>query len=178
MHLDLDTQIGSLHLGPALTEAERRYLSCAATYEVWFERNGQPIGCGRDTRQISRRLRRALEHRHPMCAVPGCSATQGLHAHHIRHWEDGGPTELVNLALVCPYHHRLHHNGLITIRGPGDRVTVSDVAGRILDSSSVARPPAKAPPPGPWYDGPTGEHAQWKWYDPPGPDRWSASRDN
>ena len=80
----------------------------------------QVIGAGRATRLINRRLRRALEHRHPTCAVPGCGATRGLHAHHIRHWEDGGPTELVNLVLVCPYHHRLHHRGVITITGPAD----------------------------------------------------------
>jgi len=41
-----------------------------------------------------------------------------LHAHHIRHWEDGGLTELDNLVLVCPHHHRLHHRGVITITGP------------------------------------------------------------
>ena len=68
---------------------------------MWFERHGQPIGAGRTTRTISRRLRRALEHRHPACGAR-LGATRGLHAHHIRHWEDGGPTELTNLVLVCP----------------------------------------------------------------------------
>ncbi len=110
----------ALHLGPLLTDAERRYLTCDATCEVWFERDGEVIGAGRATRVINRRLRRALEHRQPTCAVPGCGATQGLHAHHIRHWEDGGLTELFNLVLVCPYHHRLHHRGGITITGPAD----------------------------------------------------------
>ncbi|ETZ99857.1 hypothetical protein I547_4950 [Mycobacterium kansasii 824] len=56
-----------------------------------MQRNGQLIGAGRTTRLISRRLRRALEHRQRTCAVPGCGATRGLHAHHLRHWEDGGP---------------------------------------------------------------------------------------
>ena len=118
MHLDVKERVAALHLGPLLSEADRRYLSCDATCEVWFERDGQVIGAGRTTRLINRRLRRALEHRHPTCAVPGCGATRGLHAHHIRHWEDGGATELDNLVLVCPYHHRLHHRGVITITGP------------------------------------------------------------
>jgi hypothetical protein len=74
-----------LHLGPLLSEAERQYLTCDATCEVWFHRDGQPIGAGRTTRTINRRLRRALEYRHPTCAVPGCGATRGLHAHHIQH---------------------------------------------------------------------------------------------
>ncbi len=105
----------ALHLGPLLSDADRQYLGCDATCEVWFERDGQLIGAGRTTRLISRRLRRALEHRDRTCAVPGCGATRGLHAHHIRHWEDGGATELDNLVLVCPHHHRLtpsrrHHH--------------------------------------------------------------------
>ncbi|OSC18221.1 hypothetical protein B8W69_29475, partial [Mycobacterium vulneris] len=117
VHVDAQQRTAGLHLGPLLSDAERRYLTCDATCEVWFERDGQPIGAGRATRVINRRLRRALEHRHRMCAVPGCDATRGLHAHHIRHWEDGGATELFNLVLVCPYHHRLHHRGVITITG-------------------------------------------------------------
>ncbi len=106
VHVDVAQRTAALHLGPLLSDAERAYLTCDATCEVWFQRNGEVIGAGRATRVINRRLRRALEHRDRSCAVPGCGATRGLHAHHIRHWEDGGPTELANLVLVCPYHHR------------------------------------------------------------------------
>jgi hypothetical protein len=166
MHLDVAQRIGALHLGPLLSEAERRYLMCDATCEVWFERDGQVIGAGRSTRLISRRLRRALEHRHRSCAVPGCGATRGLHAHHIRHWEDGGSTELDNLVLVCPYHHRLHHRGVITITGPAPHLTVTDSAGRALSPGSLARPPNKPPPAVPPCPGPTGERADWWWYEP------------
>ncbi len=166
MHLDVDRRAGQLHLGPLLTDSERRYLTCDATYEVWFERAGQPLGAGRTTRQISRRLRRALEHRHPTCAVPGCGATRGLHAHHIQHWEDGGPTDLHNLVLVCPYHHRLHHSGIITITGPAQPITVTDQTGRALSSGSLARPPTQPPPAVPPCPGPTGERADWWWYEP------------
>lgn len=166
VHVDVRDKVGSLHLGPLLTAAERRYLGCDATCEVWFERHGQVIGSGRSTRTISRRLRRALEHRHPTCAVPGCGASRGLHAHHIRHWEDGGETELDNLVLVCPWHHRQHHCGAITITGPAPAVTVTDRAGRTLHAGSLARPPSTPPPDVPPYRGPTGERADWWWYDP------------
>ncbi len=166
VHVDIEQRAAALHLGPLLTEAERHYLTCDATCEVWFERNGEVIGSGRATRQINRRLRRALEHRHPTCAVPGCGATRGLHAHHIRHWEDGGPTELVNLVLVCPYHHRLHHRGLISITGPADDLLVTDSSGRPLSAGSLARPPKLPPPAVPPCPGPTGERADWWWYEP------------
>jgi hypothetical protein len=166
VHVDVEQRAAALHLGPLLTDAERRYLSCDATCEVWFERHGEVIGAGRATRLINRRLRRALEYRHRTCAVPGCAATRGLHAHHLRHWEDGGPTELANLVLLCPYHHRLHHRGVLTITGPATALVVTDNAGRVLSPGSLARPPTQPPPAVAPCPGPTGERAQWWWYDP------------
>jgi hypothetical protein len=166
VHLDVKDRVAALHLGPLLSDAERRLLTCDATCEVWFERDGEVIGAGRATRQINRRLRRALEHRHPTCAVPGCGATRGLHAHHIRHWEDGGLTELFNLVLVCPYHHRLHHRGVITISGPADDLIVTDSSGQPLSAGSLARPPNLPPPAVAPSPGPTGERADWWWYEP------------
>ncbi len=166
LHVDVEQRAAALHLGPVLTDAERRYLTCDTTYEVWVERHGEVIGAGRTTRLINRRLRRALEYRDRMCAVPGCDATRGLHAHHIRHWEDGGSTELANLVLLCPYHHRLHHRGIVTIIGPAQALTVTDHAGRSIPPGSLARPPTQAPPAVAPCPGPTGERADWWWYDP------------
>jgi hypothetical protein len=166
VHVDVEQQIGALHLGPLLSESERQYLTCDATCEVWFERDGEVIGCGRSTRTVSRRLRRALEHRDSTCAVPGCAAARGLHAHHIRHWEDGGRTELNNLVLLCPYHHRLHHRGIITITGPAAHLVVTDSDGNKLHPESLARPPSNPPPTVAQCPGPTGERAHWWWYQP------------
>jgi hypothetical protein len=166
VHVDVEKPVATLHLGPVLTDAERRYLLCDTSCEVWFERHGQPIGAGRITRTINRRLRRALEHRDRCCAVPGCGATRGLQAHHIEHWEDGGPTELWNLCLLCGFHHRLHHRGVITITGPADRLRVTDANGRELHGGSLARPPTTPPPAVAPYRGPTGERADWWWYTP------------
>ncbi|MBE1549242.1 hypothetical protein GGC64_003266 [Mycobacterium sp. OAS707] len=165
-HLDVEQRMAALHLGPLLTDAERQYLTCDATCEVWFQRHGQPIGAGRTTRTVNRRLRRALEHRHPTCAVPGCGATRGLHAHHLVHWENGGPTDLDNLVLLCPYHHRLHHRGGIIITGPATHLVVTDNTGQPLDTRSLARPPTQPPPDVPPWTGPLGERADCWWYDP------------
>ncbi|MDZ4268273.1 MAG: DUF222 domain-containing protein, partial [Mycobacterium sp.] len=178
IHVDVERHVAALHLGPLLSDGDRRYLLCDATCEVWFQRHGQVIGAGRATRTVNRRLRRALEHRDRCCVVPGCGATRGLHAHHLQHWEDGGPTELFNLALVCPYHHRAHHRGLITITGPADRLLVTDHTGQPLSGGSLARPPTTPPPAVAPYPGPTGERAQWKWYhpyQPPPPTRNTAN---
>lgn len=107
MHLDVKDRSAALHLGPLLCDADRRYLTCDATCEVWFERDGRPIGSGRTTRLISRRLRRALEHRDCACSVPGCGATRELHAHHIQHWEDGGASDLDKVRC----HESTHEDG-------------------------------------------------------------------
>jgi len=166
VHLDVESRVAALHLGPLLSDGDRRYLTCDATCEVWFERDGRVIGAGRATRTVGRRLRRALEHRDHCCVVPGCGATRGLHAHHIWHWEDGGPTELDNLVLVCPYHHRAHHRGVITITGTAQHLVVTDQEGRPLPPGSLARPPTTPPPAVKPCSGPTGERADWWWYQP------------
>ncbi len=48
VHVDVKDRIAALHLGPLLSDADRRYLTCDATCEVWFQRDGQPIGAGRE----------------------------------------------------------------------------------------------------------------------------------
>jgi len=166
VHVEVEQKIAGLHLGPLLSDDDRRYLSCDATCEVWFQRAGHVIGSGRETRTISRRLRRALEHRDLCCVVPGCGATRGLHAHHLTHREDGGPTDLTNLVLICPFHHRLHHRGGITLTGPADTSVVTDTTGQPLTPGALARTPTTPPPDVPPCRGPTGERADWWWYDP------------
>ncbi|MXO37002.1 hypothetical protein C6W93_09060, partial [Mycobacterium kansasii] len=47
------------------------------------------------------------------------------------HWENAGKKQVdqrlvTNLVLLCPYHHRSHHRGVITITGPADALTVTD----------------------------------------------------
>lgn len=166
VHLDLDQRVAALHLGPLLGDADRRLLTCDATCEAWFERDGEVVGSGRATRVINRRLRRALEHRDRCCVVPGCGATRGLHAHHITHWEDGGPTDLTNLVLLCPYHHRLHHRGILTIAGTAHDLTITDDDGQPLSPTALAHQPTTPPPAVPPCPGPTGERADWRWYEP------------
>ena len=98
---------------------------------------------------------------------PGCGARAGLHAHHIWHWEDGGPTELWNLLLVCPFHHRLHHRGIIHIQRRDGEVTVVDRRRRPLSAGGLARPPTTPPPAAARYAHPTGERFDMRWYEPP-----------
>ena len=55
------------------------------------------------------------------CAITGCHANhQRCDIHHIIEYEHGGPTNLNNLALLCPAHHaHLHTNQLHLQRKDG-----------------------------------------------------------
>jgi len=45
------------------------------------------------------------------CAFPGCSHTRFVDAPHIKHWADGGETNVENMVLLCGQHHRMGHEG-------------------------------------------------------------------
>src|SRR5207249_4504563 len=80
--------------------------------------DGRVIEVGARTRTIPPALRRALQHRDRGCRFPGCTVRFG-DGHHIRHWANGGPTTLSNLAMLCRRHHRaVHEEGYQIVRQP------------------------------------------------------------
>jgi hypothetical protein len=101
--------------------------------------DGNLLDVGARTRTIPPALRRALLHRDQHCRFPGCHGRFGQ-GHHIRHWAQGGPTTLSNLALLCRVHHRAVHeagyqverqpNGELTFRHP-DGYAIPRVAPRL-----------------------------------------------
>ncbi len=75
-----------------------------------------PIDVGRRQRTVSTALKRALQARDGFCRFPGCHHKRYIDAHHIRHWADGGETNLDNLILLCSHHHALVHEGGYSIQ--------------------------------------------------------------
>jgi hypothetical protein len=83
--------------------------------------SGAVIDVGRRTRKIPPALRRALRERdRGRCQYPGCDSRR-TDAHHIRHWANGGRTDLANLISFCKRHHRLVHekDSIIATTGTG-----------------------------------------------------------
>ena len=77
-------------------------------------------------------LRRALLHRDQGCRFPGCGLPFG-EGHHVRHWAQGGPTMLSNLALLCRRHHRaVHEEGYQVDRQPDGALRFRRPDGRPL----------------------------------------------
>lgn len=71
---------------------------------------GVPLDMGRKIRFASRAQRRALALRDGGCTFPGCSAPASwTEAHHSKHWEHGGKTDIGDLASLCRHHHGVAH---------------------------------------------------------------------
>jgi hypothetical protein len=75
----------------------------------------------RSSRDLARRTAAALLARDRACVVPGCGKRLGLQGDHcFVDYAKDGPTELANLALLCPAHHDMKtHGGWKITGGPG-----------------------------------------------------------
>jgi hypothetical protein len=97
--------------GPVSAETLRRISCDAGVSYVLTDQHGVPLDVGREQRTIPPGLWAALVIRDRGCVFPGCTRPpEWTQAHHIRHWCDGGPTCLGNLALLCHHHHRVVHH--------------------------------------------------------------------
>ena len=95
--------------GTHVSAETSRRLACDASRVVMrHDANGRTLEVGARARTIPPALRRALHHRDRGCRFPGCGVQFGQ-GHHIRHWAQGGPTTLSNLAMLCRRHHRSVH---------------------------------------------------------------------
>jgi hypothetical protein len=91
-------------------------LACdCARVDVESDASGELLNVGRARRTIPSAIMRALWIRDGGCRVPGCTRKHHLHAHHVEHWAEGGATKLANLALLCPSHHALVHEGQLHV---------------------------------------------------------------
>jgi hypothetical protein len=110
---------GLLDTGDTLSPETVRKLACdAKVIPALLGSDGQPLDLGRTARTFTPTQRRALALRDGQgCAFPGCDRPLvWCDAHHIRHWIDGGPTDLDNGVLLCCYHHTLIHHGDWAVR--------------------------------------------------------------
>ena len=102
---------------------------------------GVVIDVGRRYRLFTRTQRRALIYRDRGCVFPGCTRpARFCDAHHIKPWEEGGLTDLVNGVLLCRRHHTLVHKGWDLARDAHTGVvTVTSPDGRIFTRQPASR---------------------------------------
>ena len=105
------TGAGSTLTGELLAPETVRKVACdAAIIPVVLGTRSEVLDLGRTTRLVTPKQLQALWLRDRGCTFPGCSRPPSwCDAHHVWHWCDGGPTDLSNLALLCPRHHTIVH---------------------------------------------------------------------
>jgi hypothetical protein len=110
--LNEDTISELEHMGPISRATMKRLLCDSNVHRVVTGPGSVPLDVGRSSRTIPIGMWRALVARDRHCTAAGCDRPPGwCEAHHVIHWEDGGPTSLENLKLLCWRHHRDHHEG-------------------------------------------------------------------
>jgi Domain of unknown function (DUF222) len=98
--------------GTVLSPQTVRKIACdASIIPMVLGSKSQPLDVGRTKRLVTPALLAALWSRDKGCTFPGCGRP---HAHHVKHWIDGGPTALLNLALLCAHHHTWVHQHDLT----------------------------------------------------------------
>src|SRR6266571_1459667 len=132
-------QIAGATVREPLSAAAARRIACdAAIIPAVLGGASQVLDWGRAARTATAAQRRALALRDQGCTHPGCDRPpEWCQAHHLIDWDQGGPTDLNGLALVCDQHHDIaHHDGWT--------LTLND------DNQIVWTPPPTPPPEPPW----------------------------
>lgn len=83
---------------------------------------GLPLWLGRARRLATPAQRRAvLAASDGHCTFPGCTiAAHRCEIDHLTGWEQGGPTDIENLAPTCAFHNRLKHRRRVRARREAD----------------------------------------------------------
>jgi hypothetical protein len=122
-------------LGLLSAEAIRRITCDARVALAVDDAFGHTMFEGRAKRNPTGAQKREAARRDRHCRFPGCAHATFTQVHHIVHWADGGPTDLINLATLCDFHHHTVHegrwrmegnaNGLLKFYAPSGRVLAS-----------------------------------------------------
>ncbi|WP_332642661.1 HNH endonuclease signature motif containing protein [Aeromicrobium sp.] len=103
---------GTLSTGCRVSASQVRRMACEqAILPMVFNGKPLPLDCGREQRLFNRAQRRAAERRDGGCSFPGCDRPPSwCVGHHARkRWGQGGPSNLEDIVLICPHHHRIVH---------------------------------------------------------------------
>jgi hypothetical protein len=107
--LDRTAASGLLMDGTPVSAGDLRLLACSAELiPVVLGSESQVLDMGHTIRLAPPPLRRAIGLRDGGCAFPGCTTpVRHCDLHHVRPWQEGGPTDRDNIVALCRVHHAL-----------------------------------------------------------------------
>jgi hypothetical protein len=116
----------------ALSPAQINRLLCdAKVSRIVLGPDGTPVDVGSATYRPSRAVRRAVIFRDGHCRYPGCDRRPSwCEVHHVIAFPDG-PTVLVNLLLLCDFHHDVLHK-------PGWRATFDGTTFTVINPTAAS----------------------------------------
>jgi hypothetical protein len=158
---DLDTLRNGVHANtvcetedgtPLPVEVIRRLACQAEIIPVVLNGRGEALAVGRAQRLATPAQRAALRAMHRTCIGATCTVPfDACQIHHVIPWDQGGPTDLENLAPLCNRdHHRVHEGGWTLTITPDRIATWTRPDGTVFHTGStidrapngVARPPS------------------------------------
>ncbi|GAA4163928.1 hypothetical protein GCM10022286_25080 [Gryllotalpicola daejeonensis] len=91
---------------PITATTAKRIAETGGYQEVQVDQAGKILNLGDTKRCATPWQRRALAVRDKGCIIPGCTIpARWCEVHHIQPDRDGGPTDILNLTLLCWFHH-------------------------------------------------------------------------
>jgi hypothetical protein len=134
---------------PISARAAARIACGGGLQEVELGAKGEVLNLGRTERCFSPAQRRVLAVRDKGCVIPGCPIpARWAEAHHVENWQHGGPTDVINAALLCWWHHFTIDDGPWQLRMVDGRPEVRWVFGSHASPwvKAVHTPPRHSPP--------------------------------
>ena len=117
-----------LEYGQPISGSTLNRLACDSEItKILLDERMIPVAVGHMKRSLTRVERRALDVRDGGCRYPGCHRPSSqCDAHHVQFYSRGGATRLINMILLCPFHHwRVHEGGwLLGLTDDGGVVAV------------------------------------------------------
>jgi hypothetical protein len=149
LQLKPGSRMAELDWGVDITGESARRIACDAILTpIIRNRNGDVLRVGCASRIPSPRMRKAINLHYRHCLTPGCTRpAEECETHHI---DADGPTILENIALYCPFHHRLIHpeNHRFYRKAPAPPTFTSGSSDQdVIPDLNEGRPVDHPPPP-------------------------------
>lgn len=126
---------GHAHLedGLAIAMEVAECMACDGDVTTVVDTGDGPVEIDK-RRAPTKRQRKRLRLKHPMCQFTGCHHAGKFDAHHVVERGKGGRTALSNLVRLCWFHHRMVHlHALLLTLHPDRTLTVTTSDGTPID---------------------------------------------